>query len=585
MARRVAVQPARLPDRLPEARRHAAPSGCRCSRTSGRGSHPARGRHDHLAAARRPASRPRQAARALRAQRRGRGHDHLAPRRAHRGPRDRRSHRGARTQVEQACGRSSSRRRRAVEWSEIAVLCRTSRLFFLLQQTFAEREIPAEIVGLAGLFRSPRSSRSSPTRGPANDAMACVALARILIGPRYRVGFKDLALVAELGQGQELRLARRGRRRRGDAVPVRRGARAPRRGRGALRRGPHPPRGVPRRAVGVARRRPPPGAGVPGRGHPAHRHPRRARGRRRPRGRRPALAQPGGLPRSGARVRARRGRAHPARLPRLRRLGRSPREGRVGARAAQRVRLGQGHDDPPGQGARVRPRVRAGGRGRADALQAHPAEPRRARLLARLRAARRRGHPAHVRRRALPLQARPAGPGGHRRTPHDVRGPHPRAPLAARERLELVRRERARQGPERVLRRARRLGHHDRGGRRDDRGIGPALGRRRPRRAEPHARLPRVARARLARPGEARRRRRDLPLRLAAHRRRRHRGRRRADRARRCARRRGPRGLRARGRRPPPARRPPARARGRRGGPERRARPPGGRAPATSSRT
>lgn len=87
-------------------------------------------------------------------------------------------------------------------WNEIAVLCRTSRLFFLLQQTFAEREIPAEIVGLAGLLRTPEVVEVMAYARAANDAMASVALARILLGPRYRVGFKDLALVASWAKGK-----------------------------------------------------------------------------------------------------------------------------------------------------------------------------------------------------------------------------------------------------------------------------------------------------------------------------------------------------------------------------------------------
>src|SRR5439155_791579 len=36
-------------------------------------------------------------------------------------------------------------------WSEFAVLCRSSRLFVPLQESFAEEGIPVEIVGLAGL--------------------------------------------------------------------------------------------------------------------------------------------------------------------------------------------------------------------------------------------------------------------------------------------------------------------------------------------------------------------------------------------------------------------------------------------------
>ena len=199
----------------------------------------------------------------------------------------------------------------------------------------------------------------------ANDPMASVALARILHRPPLPRRVQGPRARRRLGQGQELRLARGRRRRRGDAVPVRRGARAPRRGRGALRRGTRAARGVPRRALGAARRGAPPGAGVPRRGDPAHRHRRRARGRRRPRRGGATLAQPGRVPRPGARVRTGRGRAHAPRVPRLRRRGRGTREGGMGARAAQRIRLGQGDDDPPGQGARVRPRLRAGRRCRA----------------------------------------------------------------------------------------------------------------------------------------------------------------------------------------------------------------------------
>jgi DNA helicase II / ATP-dependent DNA helicase PcrA len=87
-------------------------------------------------------------------------------------------------------------------WSEVAVLCRTSRLFFLLQQAFAERDIPVEIVGLAGLLRLPEVVEVLAYARAANDPTASVALARVLMGPRYRVGFKDLALVAGWAKGK-----------------------------------------------------------------------------------------------------------------------------------------------------------------------------------------------------------------------------------------------------------------------------------------------------------------------------------------------------------------------------------------------
>jgi DNA helicase II / ATP-dependent DNA helicase PcrA len=103
----------------------------------------------------------------------------------------------ARWAAEQICALHDA----GASWSHVAVLCRTSRLFFLLQQAFAEREIPAEIVGLAGLLRLPEVVEVLAYARAANDPTASVALARVLMGPRYRVGFKDLALVAGWAKG------------------------------------------------------------------------------------------------------------------------------------------------------------------------------------------------------------------------------------------------------------------------------------------------------------------------------------------------------------------------------------------------
>ena len=81
-------------------------------------------------------------------------------------------------------------------WSSFAVLCRKSRLFVPLQEAFAERKIPVEIVGLAGLVKLPEVVEVLAYARAVADPKASVSLARILLGPRYRVGFKDLARVA-----------------------------------------------------------------------------------------------------------------------------------------------------------------------------------------------------------------------------------------------------------------------------------------------------------------------------------------------------------------------------------------------------
>jgi DNA helicase-2/ATP-dependent DNA helicase PcrA len=81
-------------------------------------------------------------------------------------------------------------------WSASAVLCRKSRLFTPLQEAFRDRGIPAEMVGLAGLVKLPEVVEILAYARAVADPWASVALARILLGPRYRVGFKDLARVA-----------------------------------------------------------------------------------------------------------------------------------------------------------------------------------------------------------------------------------------------------------------------------------------------------------------------------------------------------------------------------------------------------
>jgi DNA helicase-2/ATP-dependent DNA helicase PcrA len=81
-------------------------------------------------------------------------------------------------------------------WSTFAVLCRKSRLFVPLQEAFAEARIPVEIVGLAGLLKLSEVVELLAYARAVADPFASVSLARILLGPRYRVGFKDLARVA-----------------------------------------------------------------------------------------------------------------------------------------------------------------------------------------------------------------------------------------------------------------------------------------------------------------------------------------------------------------------------------------------------
>src|SRR5439155_23237818 len=87
-------------------------------------------------------------------------------------------------------------------WSSVAVLCRKSRLFVPLQEAFSEAGVPVEIVGPAGLLKLPEVVEVLAYARAVTDPFASVALARILLGRRYRVGLKDLARVAACARDQ-----------------------------------------------------------------------------------------------------------------------------------------------------------------------------------------------------------------------------------------------------------------------------------------------------------------------------------------------------------------------------------------------
>ncbi len=91
-------------------------------------------------------------------------------------------------------------------WREIAVLCRTSRLFPTIQRVFADRGVPVEIIGLAGLLKTPEIVEVLAYARAVASPLESVALGRILLGPRYRVGFKDLARVAAWAKGKTYEL-------------------------------------------------------------------------------------------------------------------------------------------------------------------------------------------------------------------------------------------------------------------------------------------------------------------------------------------------------------------------------------------
>ncbi|QDQ13546.1 ATP-dependent DNA helicase [Streptomyces spectabilis] len=78
---------------------------------------------------------------------------------------------------------------------EIAVLCRTATDFADIQGALVARDVPVEVVGLSGLLHLPEVADLVAVCEVLQDPGANASLVRLLTGPRWRVGARDLALL------------------------------------------------------------------------------------------------------------------------------------------------------------------------------------------------------------------------------------------------------------------------------------------------------------------------------------------------------------------------------------------------------
>ncbi|MEU3503050.1 UvrD-helicase domain-containing protein [Streptomyces hundungensis] len=78
---------------------------------------------------------------------------------------------------------------------EIAVLCRTAGDFPAIQGALVDRDVPVEVVGLSGLLHLPEVADLVAVCEVLQDPGANAPLVRILTGPRWRIGPRDLALL------------------------------------------------------------------------------------------------------------------------------------------------------------------------------------------------------------------------------------------------------------------------------------------------------------------------------------------------------------------------------------------------------
>ncbi|WP_406468409.1 UvrD-helicase domain-containing protein [Streptomyces hirsutus] len=81
------------------------------------------------------------------------------------------------------------------EPGEIAVLCRTATDFAEIQSALVARDVPVEVVGLSGLLHLPEIADLVAVCEVLQDPGANASLVRLLTGPRWCIGPRDLALL------------------------------------------------------------------------------------------------------------------------------------------------------------------------------------------------------------------------------------------------------------------------------------------------------------------------------------------------------------------------------------------------------
>ncbi len=90
--------------------------------------------------------------------------------------------------------------RRGTAPADIAILCRARSDFPSLLRVLGARDVPVEVVGLDGLLAMPEVAEVVAILEVLHDSSANPALVRLLAGPRWRIGIRDLALLGERAQ-------------------------------------------------------------------------------------------------------------------------------------------------------------------------------------------------------------------------------------------------------------------------------------------------------------------------------------------------------------------------------------------------
>ena len=84
---------------------------------------------------------------------------------------------------------------RVPKWSEIGILVRDNKTAYAVHDALVAADVPVEVVGLSGLLTMPEVVEVIATLETLHDVTANAALLRLLTGPRWRIGARDLALL------------------------------------------------------------------------------------------------------------------------------------------------------------------------------------------------------------------------------------------------------------------------------------------------------------------------------------------------------------------------------------------------------
>jgi len=111
------------------------------------------------------------------------------------------------TECKELHGQVTLEGREPVEWRDIAILVRRKAAMDALIQALAEHDVPVEVIGLGGLLKTPEVTevvawlRALESKPGANRW-----LGRILIGPRWRIHYRDISLLARWATAQNMDL-------------------------------------------------------------------------------------------------------------------------------------------------------------------------------------------------------------------------------------------------------------------------------------------------------------------------------------------------------------------------------------------